>query len=71
VSCVCGQEFRAGPTPFVIHVCPPQGGNKNPAAPFRERRAHIFNVDICSKSQSTRQWALMGFFQFSAILPIL
>jgi hypothetical protein len=43
---------------------------KNPAAPFRERRAHIFNVDICSKSRSTRQWALMGFFRFFTILPI-
>jgi hypothetical protein len=36
-----------------------------------ERRAEIFNVDIYSESQSTRQWALMGFLKFFGIFPIL
>ncbi|MCI4680876.1 hypothetical protein K9U39_11045 [Rhodoblastus acidophilus] len=45
--------------------------NKNPAAPLRERRAHIVNMDISSKSRSTGQWALMGFLQYSGIFPIL
>jgi hypothetical protein len=44
---------------------------ENPAAPLQERRAQIVNMDISSKSRSTRQWALMGFFTFFGISPIL
>jgi hypothetical protein len=41
------------------------GGSEKPGGSCQERRAHIFNMDICSGTRSTRQWALMGFCNFS------
>ncbi|MDR3450100.1 MAG: hypothetical protein P4M15_10215, partial [Alphaproteobacteria bacterium] len=43
---------------------------QNPASPSRERRAHICNMTICSKSRSTRQWVLMGHLKIYGNYPI-
>jgi len=42
--------------------------SKSPAASSQKPRAQIVNMDICSKSRSTRQWAKMGFLHFSPFL---
>jgi hypothetical protein len=39
--------------------------SKSPAASSQKPRAQIVNMAICSESQSTRQWAKMGFCDFA------
>jgi hypothetical protein len=57
------------------HPCPIgapwRGGKEKPGGSDQERRAHIFNMDISSKSRSTGQWVLMGFFTFLKLAHFL